>query len=433
MDELNRQLLKNAIGQLPVHKAADYIWEEVRWGLDKPLSAELPLHQAPENSWSLLMNAARGESGNRYFLSFVSFFLSILLVSIPLAPLVDKTFSPMSEVASFHAENTYDQTVTALQPLPAISNSPGATAYSGYLTAHPVTKGVPGVKQENTGNQAPVDGELLQNEFPGLYVPAFIENPLFVATDPEAPGFRKPDRKTDGCSPFHQPQASLFMLATYEPMFFDSPGLGSPVHGYALNAGFEYNRLRLSLGAGYLQLGSNSKVNYEYRSNELIYSYDYVDSVYIDPITHQTYYFTVKVDVYDSVDHTATEDVHDRFSFLKIPLILSYELTGFRNFSLHLQAGAAYHILQNDKRSFKPFNEASSRLVSTAIEAKKINAGFWSTGGGITLGYKAGKVFELQVTPRINYSFISISGLEPKPEISYSILFGILYKINAGQ
>lgn len=425
MDELNRQLLKDAIGRLPVHKAADYIWEEIRWGLDKPLSAELPLHPAPENAWDLLMGNNLSQSRNRHFLSFVSTFFAILLISTPLVPLVDRSNYPIPEAAGIQTENIDNHLVFAQNN----SNTDGSAAApfpaSRAEVNLPVTAESPVVRQSAAAG-------LQRNGLPSLSAPDLLRNSLFFIAEPSAPFFRKTERKPVGCSPFQKPRASLFMLATYEPMVFDSPALSSPAHGYTLNAGFEYNRLRLSLGAGYLQLGSHSEVNYDYRTNELIYSYDYVDSVYIDPITHQTYYFTVKVDVYDSVDHTATEDVHDRFSFLKIPLTISYELAGFRNFSLLLQAGAAYHLLQNDKRSFKPFNEASSRLVSTALEAKKINDGFWSAGGGITLAYKAGRAFELQLTPRFEYSFISIEGIKTRPEPSYGLSIGLLYKINAG-
>ena len=431
MDELNRQFLKNAIGQLPVHKAADYIWEEVRWGLDKPLSAELPVHPAPENAWSLLMSAAREESGNRYFLPIVSIFFAILFISTPLVPLVDKSFNPNPQTAgNLNKNNDYLPVSIQSTSIP-YNHNPASTPSTVLVALHPVPVSGPDTKQESQVVTESSKERLVRNSLSALVLPGLLKNPFLLHSKPAVPDFRKPGRKTDGCSPFHKPEASLFLLANYEPLVFDSPELSSPVHAYTLNAGIEFSRIRLSLGAGYLQLGSHSLANYAYRTNELIYSYDYVDSVYIDPVTHQTYYFTVKVDIYDSIDHMATEDVHDRFSFLKIPFNLSYELANFRNFSLHLEAVAAYHLLQSDHRSFKPFNEVSSRLVSTTIEAKKINSGFWSAGGGITFAYKAGRALELQLTPRFGYNFISIDGLKRRPESAYSLVFGVLYKLNA--
>jgi hypothetical protein len=185
------------------------------------------------------------------------------------------------------------------------------------------------------------------------------------------------------------------------------------------------------LGAGYTRIDGTSKLSYAYRTNELVYSYDYVDSVYVDPVTHITYYFTVKVDVYDSIDHTSEEKVIDRFSYLQVPLSLNYELAAFKKLSLYLQLNGTYHLLQENSRNYKPFYEASSRLISTTMEDEKTGSDYWSAGAGLMLAYEPGNRIGINITPRIKFNSLPVKGITERGFVSYGISFGIYYKIIA--
>jgi hypothetical protein len=154
-----------------------------------------------------------------------------------------------------------------------------------------------------------------------------------------------------------------------------------------------------------------------------------VDSVYVDPITHVTYYYTVNVDVYDSIDHNATETLTDRYSYLQIPVSVSYELANYKKLSFHVQLNGTYHLLKDDFRNYKPFFEPSSRLISTRMEGKKLTSDYWSAGAGILISYRMGARSGINITPGFRYNFMTVSGSSDKKLNSYGINFGFYYKL----
>jgi hypothetical protein len=231
------------------------------------------------------------------------------------------------------------------------------------------------------------------------------------------------------CSSFYRTRPALFLKADYEPEYFSNKMLTPPGQNISLSAGYQFKRLRVALGAGYNRINGNTQLNYSFRRNELIYSYDYVDSVYVDPVSHETYYFTVKVDVYDSIDHTSTQKIVDRYSYLQFPLTLSYQVAEFRKFSLHLQCFGTYHLFRENYRKYNAFYEASSRLVSSSIDGQRLTSDYWTAGAGLMLEYRVGERLGIDIAPRIKYNFMEVSGSSEKKTGSFGLSFGLYYKL----
>ncbi len=432
MIELNEDSLRKAIQQLPQHRAAVNVWEEIRWHQDKPLSAELPVHTAPASAWQgILAFSVASKPANIIRRVTLTAFLLMLIASILYPVLLNETAvnidqpvlnERISSTSKGMASPTAQVNTAAIMEYPKINESgsnSGLNKASKNSSDHET-----GITQPTIVTNARQYTQLsysLSSKGPGTVITSV---PSINETIRQ-----RNDKRPDGYSPFHDVNASLFLRAEYEPELFDYSSFSSPANGFNLSSGYQYNRFRVTLGAGYNRITSTTQVNYEYRTNELTYSYNYVDSVYVDPITHETYYFTVKVDVYDSIDHTMNSKVTDRYSFLQIPFSVSYELAGFKKFTLHLKLSGAYHLLQDNYRNYKPFYEVSSRLVSTTLEDRKLIADYWSAGGGLVFVYQANSRLGVNLTPGIKYNYIPLSGSSKKGLTSYGISFGLSYKI----
>lgn len=431
MKELNENSLQKAIQQLPRHKAGNFVWEEVRWQLDKPLSAELPLHSAPAGNWQGI-RAASDVSGKTNVLRIsVMTGIILLLVSLILYPVLlnkPKQLSKPEVTGSYNsipakvpgisssAENQPSMVEPSMEAGIRLNYKTAASADNPDLQDHStrLSSISPDENQEKKVHPIP------QKE---------VQNIIGLLPDQQETLRRRNDPRYAECASFHEVNTAVFMLADYEPELFGDKAFDVPVHNFSVSSGYRHNRFGITLGAGFTRITGSSQLSYAYKTNELVYSYDYVDSVYVDPITHETYYFTVKVDVYDSIDHATKEQVTDRYSYLQIPLSVSYELAGFNKLTLNLQLTGTYHLLQDDYRNYDPFHEASSRLVSTTMEDKKIDSDYWSAGAGLMLAYQAGNRFGASLTPRIKYISLPVKGNTDKGFISYGINFGIFYKI----
>lgn len=431
MTEFNENSLHKAIQQLPLHKAGDFVWEEVRWHLEKPLSADLPLHSAPAGSWQSI-RAASVASGKTNALRIAAFSsLVLLLVSLMLYPIllnepkqfaepeVKGNHSPIqaksSRISSTDGEQTGDSAPSAGIETPQTFNRVNSEEKPKGLY-HSTSAAINNPDE----NQVRMVYEVTRIDGAGI---------AGINPDQQETMFLRNDPRYAECTSFHEVNTAVFLIADYEPEIFSDKAFSVPVHNFSISSGYHHNRFGITLGAGFTRITGTSELSYAYRSNELVYSYDYVDSVYVDPVTHETYYFTVKVDVYDSIDHTTTGQVTDRYSYLQIPLSISYELAGFDKLSLNLQLTGIYHILQDDYRHYDPFHEASSRLVSTTMDEKKIDSDYWSAGAGLQLTYQLSKRMGASLTPRIKYNSLPVIGSTDRGFISYGINFGIFYKI----
>ncbi|MFH1119937.1 MAG: hypothetical protein V1775_08935 [Bacteroidota bacterium] len=434
MTGLNEDSLRKAIHNLPKHKAGDYVWEEIRWHLEKPLVAELPLHTAPVSVWNGILAASVVTNPVNIFRRAVPVAMIIILITSVLYPLflnetdIDKSLTTQTDgftAPSPSRANPAPQEIHAI--LMTSPDKSGIKSESAFfspeenVSATEPTATEPSILTKAVDPAIPLTPlDLISHGYIGITGPSVQETMR-----------QRNDKRNDGCSSFHEVNSSVFLQADYNPEFFNTSVINSPGNNFSISPGYQHNRFRITLGAGYTRLNSHTRLSYEYRTNELIYSYDYVDSVYFDPITHETSYFTVKVDVYDSIDHAKSEKVNDRYSYLQFPLTLSYELASFRRLSVLLHLTGTYHLLQDNYRNYKPFYEASSRLVSLKMEEKNLSSDFWSAGGGVLLEYRAGSRLGFNLTPVIRYSNLSVSGVSEKGLTSYGINFGLNYKIIA--
>lgn len=433
MIELNERSIKQAIGQLPQHKAAGYVWESIRWQLERPLVTNLPVHTAPDTIWQGI-RAAGVVSGQKSLSKILSvaglclFFSALLIYPVYLSEnsvhmnsgVYENRFSTVSQIKSGSS--------------PEESRSAGIETHVNIPGRHDYI--ITAVKERSILSE-PLIGQPETFKAENAEIPIHFLPPTDInyqenlSLDIYRNSDKRNDRKPDDCSSFHTAQTSAFLAVDYEPEFFNNSELDSPVHNFSLSSGYRHNRFTFTLGAGYTQINGSTQMNYEYRRNELIYSYNYVDSVYIDPITHITYYFTVNVDVYDSIDHSMTEKVYDRYSYLQIPASVSFELASLKNVSVRLKLSGAYHLLQENNRNYRPFTEASARLVSTTIDEQRLTADYWSIGGGLALEYKAGSRLGFNLTPGVKYNFLPVKGSNEKGMAGYGLNFGISYKITA--
>ena len=433
MTELNEEGLRNAIHNLPQHKAGNYVWEEIRWQLEKPLVAELPVHTAPAGAWNGIAAAAsvsRLSTSARLTLATGFILLMASLFFIPFG----NNENPVNK-RNLPRQKGGNQAIIQ-EPVIVSPVSADAKDASTLITED----------ESNSGNEKPDKSSGFSespDNLPSTPNSILTENRTMIisAMLPKSSGnFENPVSDITGsirarndnpyeCSSFYRIPPSFFLKADYEPEYFSNKMLTPPGQNFSLSAGYQFKRLRVALGAGYNHINGNTQLDYSYRRNELIYSYDYVDSVYVDPISHETYYFTVKVDVYDSIDHTSTQKIVDRYSYLQFPLTLSYQVAEFRKFSLHLQCFGTYHLFRENFRKYDAFYEASSRLVSSSIDGQRLTSDYWTAGAGLMLEYRVGERLGIDIAPRIKYNFMEVSGSSEKKTGSFGLSFGLYYKL----
>lgn len=160
-----------------------------------------------------------------------------------------------------------------------------------------------------------------------------------------SPDIKLKPYETD-CSPFTSPENFSIGVSAAYMQLSGNPSFESTRfrHWYSLDVDMRYqrNRFIIGLGLGYGNSRDCSEVTYTYLQNTLIDTYEYVDSVYYDPINGNTTYYTTTVEVYDSIEHQNKSESTQCYQTIQIPLTLAYEVIQGRKLSLSILGGVTY-------------------------------------------------------------------------------------------
>lgn len=174
------------------------------------------------------------------------------------------------------------------------------------------------------------------------------------------------------------------------PLSISSLGLDFVVekHRWILKTGFEY--------LGWKEYGD---YRIDYRQNQMVYQYNYVDSAFINTFSGQVTYFTSDRQVFDSVSGQRSEQASYRYRILQIPLLAGYRIIERGNFNISIIAGLGIDIRISGKQFTPVFSEedASITEVSNSLQYRAINN--WRVIGGLGLAYSLDKRWEIYVEP----------------------------------
>ncbi|KAF5055139.1 hypothetical protein DSECCO2_380760 [anaerobic digester metagenome] len=430
MNEINAGSLKKAVSDLPIHSPGDFVWEEIRWQMDKPLSAELPVHPAPAGAWSSVSSAAGIRSGRllttTLFTAATVLFVIFLAVNYP--PFMEQ---PVRETAKqpalkLHKQTNFRETGTDKRiPVKEILTAfpPG---HSETVTDKPVATAGNKFSFIQAFNDSASNVQDLINDKDLSFMPFYRVAGIAFSNTGSKMKLRKRD---DDCSPFSGTTPEWLVRAGLAADFPSGSGPDEMIRSTFLSLDLHLNRMNIATGIGTSLISNKTNLVYQYKTNELIFSYPYVDSVYYDPVSGQTYYFTTTVEIYDSVDHSLNEAVHRKYAYLDIPLEISYKIATARNLSLFVCTRGALHLIRNKKVHYSAFNVESSRLVSTILEHQEVPESYLSLGAGLKLEYAVNQQFGLQLEPLLTHHFLRFSDRPANGFTAFQVRFSAYYKL----
>jgi hypothetical protein len=128
----------------------------------------------------------------------------------------------------------------------------------------------------------------------------------------------------------------------------DSIKFNKPYSNVQLIGGMQLNKLAISTGISFYK--QTEKIQYSYINQKM--ESILVDSIYIDPVTHDTIVkHNVPVDTL--MNHYQTNTAQTVYTSLQIPIILNYKILLGTRFTLDLSAGGAINILLQSKGNYK--------------------------------------------------------------------------------
>ena len=175
---------------------------------------------------------------------------------------------------------------------------------------------------------------------------------------------------------------------------------------YWLNAGVAYHLGKFSLqtGAalGYVFDHGDYRVNY--KSKDSIGYFTSIISFIVKP-GDLIVYSTKDIPVYDSLQHIADDRAISRYTYLRIPFILGYQVFETNRLSIGIKAGPAISFLIVSKEA-SPFidypNAKLIRVDNNSLVRVKMN---WEVEAALDIEYRLAKKFSIYANPSYKHYF----------------------------
>ncbi len=193
---------------------------------------------------------------------------------------------------------------------------------------------------------------------------------------------------------------------------------------------FQRNRFFIETGLGISFSKDKIDFTYDYLTNELVSTYEYVDSVHYDPITGTTEYYTTTVEVYDSIPYSTQSSSETGYTYLQVPLEVGYEVLKVKKFSLSIKAGITYFKELTAKEVQPNLFHENSRITSINTSNISRNKELFRISGGIGLNWNLKRKMKFILNPSFNYFLNQIYDNEDNIDnpIAGGIRFGFYIK-----
>jgi len=236
---------------------------------------------------------------------------------------------------------------------------------------------------------------------PGISLPATVDNSNTQAKEAE---YAKNTHKTSIKLGF------VYSYKKYQAVKLD--GMEIPLQHSSYGLDFTYGKGRWFLRTGIAYLGWKDKADYyvDYKQNQLVYQYNYVDSALVNPVNGDIIYFTTEKDVFDSVPGQINDQSSYSYRLLQIPLLAGYRIFDRKNFSISVLGGVGFDI----RLSGKQFDPVLSKEGTTITEINNSmiyrTANNWRIIGSIEFTYAPGRKWEVFAEPGYQYYMKSLYG-----------------------
>lgn len=415
MKEINRHSLYNAIIELPAVTPPKGLWNNIEADLVVFPISELPAIKPPPDLWNKIETTMATSQSFPIKKKAIISFLLLLFVSFSgyigydtyqnnfhKTPLTEKSIVGISDETKEHGEqnNLYTTENTQrdntnhlsiinrlpnkdihLQPAIAVTDdfvlqidyiNNTTTALTHYINKTQVTDlkyRYGHINTENSKLHIPTRGNTECSSFTGSTIDYFvgIQGNYYLFTNGD---------KFDNTTIKNWWQTSII-------------------------AGFTNNKYSLTTGIGIALSSDETKSEFSYLQNELVNTYEYVDSVYFDPVTGTTHFVTTTVEVYDSIEYSGKANVKCNYSYLLIPLFAEFTVLSTNNFKLILQGNISYYHLSETRKAIPNLYHKDSRILSSDFYTPKRNTDIVKFGVGALINYSVTRDADIYFNPGI--------------------------------
>lgn len=429
MKELNRHILSDGIYELPEHKAPSGIWENIDTMMFSVPAHTLPVHKPASSVWVAI---EAGISNSIFSRKMIIRSLGVLLLIIISGSIYHYfgNFATNDKISNGkHTEQSSIIPGTSKQETDKIdiyeiadkdySDNTKPPVFDNHIFKKNKTTSELSKEHELTDENrndivsydearlllsqrklTPINSKVVLN--------SNKESTIIFSNELKSHNVKDSHKNSSQYCDFNQVDKSFAIGAGVGYQYFKNSTIPENTKmnywvSTDLMARFKRERLTIETGVGIAFSADKANFSYEYLTNELVDTYEYVDSVHFDPITGTTEYFTTTVDVYDSIPHTGNETVEKKYNYLKIPLVVGYDVWKDRKFSLNINAGITY-FMEVKQKEIKPilFHE-NSRITNITANPVSRNSEFFRISAGIGFSWFLNRKVKLTLNSTYNY------------------------------
>lgn len=200
---------------------------------------------------------------------------------------------------------------------------------------------------------------------------------------------------------------------------------------YWLHGGVDWHISAFSIGTA-LELGymyDQGKYAVDYKSRDSVGFYTVVVSYAAGP-DNEVVYHTQLITLYDSILHRDDPRTTDRYTYLRIPMLLGYRIFEHNRFSLTFRAGPALTLLLGTRKGDPVIEYANARIIRIDEETPARMKTNWQLWADLMLEMRINEKYSLYLEPSWKYFFRPTADQEnihSKPPWSLGIGLGVQF------
>ncbi|MFK5854632.1 MAG: hypothetical protein QM503_00785 [Bacteroidota bacterium] len=453
MNEHNQHILIDAISKLPEHKAPEGIWDNIEFAMLGINSKILPIHKPVASTWVEIESELAQKSifnKNMYRILTISFLLLILggifftyfkgnYNSKP-APNSNSSIGIIDSKpkANEKQENSINEATNSAE------NHMDSEVSIPLTKTKPKSDNIEATKKGSTTNGTMISREmiiitklvssqsnLIRSEGTDKFMYSIMSNSKALSNSSDAID----NDPFQDCN-FQRPEQNFYIGVGAEYQYFLNevePENAKINYWFATDLRVEYkrNRFFIETGIGISFSKDNIDYTYDYITNELVSTYEYVDSVHYDPATGTTEYFTTTVNVYDSIPYSTQSSYDVTYNYIQIPLNFGFDVLKTDKFTIDISVGMTYYKELSIKKAFPSLSLENSRITSINISNATRNNQLYRINGGLGFNWDINRKIRLAINTSVNYFLEPIyKNMETKNNpISVGMRGGLYYKL----
>ncbi len=165
---------------------------------------------------------------------------------------------------------------------------------------------------------------------------------------------------------------------------------------------YHYSRFSVTSGIGLGYMLDNGRYRVDYKSEDSIGYYSNVVS-YTIGANNEIIFNSKNQAIYDSLLHQADYRTSNRYTYLRIPLLLGYRIFETNNFNVSIQAGPAISFLLGERKSDPAIEYANSRIIRIDEETPARMKTNWQLCANLLVEMRINRKIGIYLEPSFKY------------------------------